>query len=310
MARIVSGTAGEREVVHALRNGDIVGLPTETVYGLAADMRNDDAIRRIFTVKGRPTSHPLIAHIARFDQLEELSQDLSETCRLLVSVCWPGPLTVIVRAAPGMSRVCTGGRDTVAVRMPAHEMAQRVITELGTPVVAPSANRFGHVSPTSAQHVDADIGEEIDLILDGGPCDIGVESTIVDCTTSPLQILRHGAITPEDVRRIVDSTSPAGAGDSEISLQTTGPSRAPGMMERHYAPHATLVLHDDVGTVPADGAPLLRFDDDVVEAARVLYQRLRELDDRHIPLAHVVLPAARGLGYALRDRLTKAAAGL
>lgn len=304
MARIVSGSEGVSTVVAALRNGEVVGLPTETVYGLAADIRNDDALQKIFAVKGRPTSHPLIVHIADPEQLRELTTEISPACEALIRVCWPGPLTVIVRASARISRICTGGRDTVAVRLPAHPLAQRVIRELGAPVAAPSANRFGHVSPTTAQHVVNDLGNDINVVLDGGASDVGVESTIVDCTVSPPQILRHGAITPEDIRDILATCG------TDVSLDSSGPSRAPGMLDRHYAPRARLVLHDTADTVPDDGAPLLRWDSNLVEVARHLYDQLRDLDARHIAVAHVVLPAPHGLGYAIRDRLSKAAAGL
>lgn len=304
MATIVSGSEGVSTLVAALRNGDVVGFPTETVYGLAADIRNDDALQKVFAVKGRPTSHPLIVHIADPEQLRELTTEMSVACEALTRVCWPGPLTVIVRASVRVSRICTGGRDTVAVRLPAHPLAQRVIRELGAPVAAPSANRFGHVSPTTARHVVDDLGNDINVVLDGGASDVGVESTIVDCTVNPPQILRHGAITPEDIRHIVASCG------TEVVLDSSGPSRAPGMLDRHYAPRARLVLHETVDAVPDDGAPVLRCDSNLVEVARHLYDQLRDLDARHIPVAHVVLPARQGLGYAIRDRLSKAAAGL
>ena len=304
MARIVSGTEGIRETVAALRRGEVVGLPTETVYGLAADIRNESALKKIFEVKGRPTSHPLIVHIAEPEQLRELAVNVSAACEALIRLCWPGPLTVIVTASPRVSRAITGGRDSVAVRLPAHPLAQSVIRDLGSPVAAPSANRFGHVSPTTAQHVVEDLGNDIGLVLDGGACDVGVESTIVDCTLTSPEILRHGAITPEEIRQILGPQGP------EVALTTSGPSRAPGMMERHYAPRAKLVLHENDDPLPSDGAPIIRCDSNLVEVARGLYDQLRHLDAGHIPVAHVVLPAPSGLGYAIRDRLTKAAARL
>lgn len=304
MARIITGADAVSSVVAALRDGEVVGLPTETVYGLAADIRNDDALRKIFSVKGRPASHPLIVHIADPEQLRELTTELSPECEALIRTCWPGPLTVIVRASSQVSRVCTGGHDTVAVRLPAHPLARNVIRELGSPVAAPSANRFGHVSPTSAQHVADDLGNDVNLVLDGGACEVGVESTIVDCTVAPPELLRPGAITPEEIRQILEEVG------NDLSLRPTGRSRAPGMLDRHYAPRARLVLHESNDAVPEDGAPILRFDGNLVAVARTLYDQLRNLDSRHIPVAHVVLPAPHGLGYAIRDRLMKAAAGL
>ena len=304
MARIVSGDSGTREVVAALRSGQVVGLPTETVYGLAADIRNEAGLLKIFTVKRRPVTHPLIIHIARPEELEDLALEINPVCRALVDVCWPGPLTVIIRAAPHVSRLCTGGRDTVAVRLPAHPLTQKVIRQLGSPVAAPSANRFGDVSPTTAQHVVDDLGNDINLVLNGGSCEVGVESTVVDCTLAQPEILRHGAITPEDVQRILSTCA------TTLATAVSGSSRAPGMLDRHYAPKARLVLHERDTTVPQDGAPVLRCDGDLVEVARLLYDQLRGLDARHITLAHVVMPPTAGLGFAIRDRLTKAAAGV
>lgn len=316
MTRIVEPDArGIAEAVDTLRRGGIIGLPTETVYGLAADATNDDALRRVFAVKGRPLNHPLIVHIADARQLDDLARDVSDACRVLIDYAWPGPLTVIVRANDRVSRVATGGRDTVAVRLPAHAAAQAIITQLGHPIAAPSANRFGHVSPTSARHVADDLGDDVDLVVDGGECDVGVESTIVDCTLERPEILRPGAITAEEVHRLLDEHGVA------MSAEVSGESRAPGMLERHYAPRAFVVLHESRATVPSDATFVidcgakdesdgaLSGADDMVTAGRTLYSRLRDADQAGVPVVHAVLPPARGLGHALRDRLSKAAAG-
>lgn len=295
--------AGLRRAVAALAAGEIIGLPTETVYGLAADATNVDAVRKIFAVKGRPADHPLIVHIAEASQLETLASDVNDACRVLVEHAWPGPLTVVVHAKPIVSRVVTGGRDTVAVRVPAHPVARAIIERLGRPVAAPSANRFGHVSPTSARHVADDLGDDVALIVDGGSCDVGVESTIVDCTRAVPEILRPGAITAEDVARLLDTRGLV------VSDSVTGESRAPGMLERHYAPKARVVLHEQHASVPADAERVIDCATDVVDAARNLYARLREADSSGVRVVHVVLPPPRGLGHALRDRLHKAAAG-
>jgi len=286
----------------ALARGEVIGLPTETVYGLAADVTNDDALRRVFSVKGRPSGHPLIVHVAGASWLDALAAEVPPACRALVEHAWPGPLTVIVRANGSVSRVATGGRDTVAVRMPAHDAALAVIARLGRPVAAPSANRFGGVSPTTARHVADDLVSDVALVVDGGACAVGVESTIVDCTLARPEILRPGAVTDDDVRRIL---APSGA---TISDGVTGEPRAPGMLARHYAPAARLVLHESAATLPHDGAPVLDCTGDLVERARMLYARLRELDAAGHAVVHVLLPPARGLGHALRDRLRKAAA--
>ena len=304
MSRIVDADArGIDEAVDQLRRGGVIGLPTETVYGLAADASNDDALRRIFVVKGRPSNHPLIVHIADPSDLDALADGVSETCRLLVEHAWPGPLTVIVRARSSVSRVVTGGRDTVAVRVPAHPVARAIISRLGRPVAAPSANRFGHVSPTSARHVADDLGGAVDLIVDGGECEVGVESTIVDCTLAAPEILRPGAITAEEIHRLLDRRGVS------VSDGVSGESRAPGMLERHYAPRARVVLHETGATVPLDAECVLDCASDVVAAARSLYAELRRADANGVPVVHALLPAASGLGHALRDRLAKAAAG-
>lgn len=296
--------AGITEAVDALRRGQLIGLPTETVYGLAADITNDAALKEIFRVKGRPSDHPLIVHIADVAQLDDLALVVSPACRALVQHCWPGPLTVVVAAAPHVSRVATGGLDTVAVRLPSSYIAQEVIARLGNAVAAPSANRFGQVSPTTAQHVLHDLGGDIALVLNGGPCELGVESTIVDCTKPQAEILRPGSITPEEVQRILATTN------VDLAAGVSGPSRASGMLDRHYAPMATLVLHEQQTTVPQDGSPLLDCATDPIAAAHDLYANLREFDVLGHRIVHVLMPQAKGVGFALRDRLTKAATPL
>ena len=304
MSRIVAADArGITAAVDALRRGEVVGLPTETVYGLAADATNDDALRRVFAVKGRPMAHPLIVHIAEVSQLDDLASEVSDACRVLVEHAWPGPLTVVVRAKGSVSRVATGGRDTVAVRLPAHPAARAIIEQLGRPIAAPSANRFGHVSPTSARHVADDLGDDVDVIVDGGECEVGVESTIVDCTLDNPEILRPGAITAEDVRRLLEDRGVS------VSAEASGESRAPGMLERHYAPRALVVLHENNATIPSGAAVVIDCSTDVVAAARTLYSRLRDADRAGVAVVHAVLPPPRGLGHALRDRLRKASAG-
>lgn len=308
MARIVQpDTVGIAAAVEALRRGEVIGLPTETVYGLAADASNDTAVQRVFAVKGRPVTHPLIVHVAEPDDLEDLVEIITPATRTLTAAFWPGPLTLILRAHHGVSRVVTGGRDTVAVRCPAHPVARAVLRELGRAVAAPSANRFGAVSPTCAAHVVTDLGADIDIVLDGGECEIGLESTIVDCTGTHLEVLRPGVVTLDQLRAA--TTAPGDSASPPVSDGTAGPARAPGMLESHYAPRARLVLHEPGDTIVAAGAPVLDFSIDLPAAAQTLYAQLRDLDTRHIPLAHVVLPRPVGLGRAIRDRLAKAALG-
>jgi L-threonylcarbamoyladenylate synthase len=287
--------------------GGLVAIPTETVYGLAADATNPEAVGRIFEVKGRPADHPLIVHLASAQQVDHWAATIPVSARVLIDAAWPGPLTVIVPRARGVLDAVTGGHATVGLRVPAHPMALELLDRVAVGLAAPSANRFGAVSPTSVEHVLRDLGDRLDprrdAILDGGPCPVGVESTIVDCTTSPPQILRAGGVPVEDIHRLL-------AG--EIA-EASGPSRASGMLASHYAPRCAVRLVDSsddamalrAGTV---GSEVLDLTDDLVTYARELYARLRDADDRAVATLIAVLPPAEGLGHAIRDRLAKAAA--
>ncbi|MGE5210233.1 MAG: L-threonylcarbamoyladenylate synthase, partial [Acidobacteriota bacterium] len=235
----------------AIRRGGVVAMPTETVYGLAADATNAAAVARIFEIKARPADHPLIVHLADAGQLEDWAAVVPEPARLLVDAAWPGPLTIIVPRAEGVLDAVTGGRDTVGLRVPAHPVAHRLLVAVGVGLAAPSANLFGAVSPTTAGHVLDDLGDRLDpdrdVILDGGACPVGVESTIVDCAVSPPQILRAGGIPVEDVRRLL----------SGAVADASGPSRASGMLASHYAPRCAVRLvdsHDDAVALRA-GTP-------------------------------------------------------
>jgi L-threonylcarbamoyladenylate synthase len=293
--------------VAAIKSGGLVAIPTETVYGLAADATNAAAIERIFVVKGRPTDHPLIVHLADASDLDRWAPDASETAHRLAAAAWPGPLTVIVPRSPGLPSEVAGGRQTVGLRVPAHPLARELIRRSGVPLAAPSANRFGAVSPTTAQHVVDDLGELLDvnrdIVLDGGACPVGVESTIVDSTVNPVQILRAGAVTEEQIRAVLGA--PVGA--------TTGAPRASGMLASHYAPRCQVRLVDsaDDAVALAAGTPgsrILDFVDDLARYARDLYAEMRAADRDGVRTLIAVLPAPVGLGHAVRDRLTKAAA--
>lgn len=302
MTSAVVGTSVER-ALEVLGNGGLVALPTETVYGLAADASNEAAVRRIFAAKGRPVDHPLIVHVATAEQLPDWAGEMPPAAAVLAATCWPGPLTLLVPKAPHVLSVVTGGRDTVGIRVPAHPMATELLTRFGGGLAAPSANRFGKVSPTTAEHVAADLGAAVDYILDGGACPVGVESTIVDCSVSPPQLLRPGAITAEQVSALLHGELAPAA----------GPSRAAGMMASHYAPQAKVVLVDSRAAGEAliagdDSAWLLDRTDDLARYARHLYDDLRAADLRGMRTVVAVLPPASGLGHAIRDRLTKAAA--
>lgn len=295
----------------ALRRGGLVAIPTETVYGLAASATDPVAVRRVFDVKGRPADHPLIVHVESAAHLDGWAGSLSPAAEQLAAACWPGPLTLLVPRGPNVLDLVTGGRPTVGLRVPAHPATTELLRRLGGAVVAPSANRFGSVSPTRADHVLHDLGDRlvpgVDLVLDGGACPVGVESTIVDCTTDPPQVLRPGGIATEEVERLLDRPLAA----------ASGPSRAAGMLASHYAPRCTVHLADglDEGVrlqheLAATGQTVELLDPttDLVAAARELYARLRDADQRGVEHVVAVLPPPVGLGHALRDRLTKAAA--
>jgi L-threonylcarbamoyladenylate synthase len=290
-----------------LRNDLMIGLPTETVYGLAALASHPKAISKIFQVKARPTSHPLILHIADYQQLEKWAMDIPQFARNICKHFWPGPLTVILMRTENVCNEITGNRETVAIRMPNHKVALSLLSILNDGLVAPSANRFGKVSPTSAKHVVDDLGDDVSLVLDGGTCEIGVESTIIDCSSSRPQILRSGAISIIELEEI---------GKIKIA-QSDGISRASGMLEKHYAPNCRVELVDSsqqavqrFDEVSDQGltAEIIDFQDDLEMYAKQLYARLRQADERKIHTVLAVMPSKGGLGDAIRDRLIKAAA--
>lgn len=293
--------------LQVLREGGLVAIPTETVYGLAADASREAAVRRIFAAKGRPADHPLIVHVADASHLPRWASRVPDAAAVLADACWPGPLTVVVPRAAHVLDVVTGGRSTVGVRVPAHPLTTALLERFGGGLAAPSANRFGHVSPTTAEHVVSDLGDipgGVDLVLDGGPCPVGVESTIVDCTVEPAQVLRPGGVPTEQVERLL-----AGA-----VAPASGPSRASGMLASHYAPRCPVLLarsageaHDLAARRP--GALVIGETDDLVAYAQHLYEWLRQGDDEHRSALVAVMPPAVGLGHAIRDRLVKAAAG-
>jgi L-threonylcarbamoyladenylate synthase len=292
-----------------LRAGGLVAIPTETVYGLGADASDPAAVDRIFAVKDRPRDHPLIVHITPA-WLGDWAAEVPATAQVLAATCWPGPLTLLLPRTDRVPDAVTGGRDTVGLRAPAHPLTEQLLARTGLGIAAPSANRFGQVSPTTAAHVVDDLGSYLDpardVVLDGGPSPIGVESTIVDCTTDPPQLLRPGGIPTEDVERLLDLAVAA----------PTGPSRAAGMLASHYAPRARVVLVPDRAAADRQTADLehaglrvavIDHGADLVGYARDLYAELRAADAASADRIVAILPAAHGLGHAIRDRLTKAA---
>ncbi len=297
--------------------GGLVAFPTETVYGLGADACNADAVARIYAVKGRPADHPLIVHIASMDGLGDWADDVPEYAIALARDYWPGPMTLVVRRSGLAADFVTGGQDTVGVRVPDHPVALGLLEAFaragGKGVAAPSANRFGNVSPTTAQAVSDELGDFLaagDQILDGGACDVGVESTIIDCTGSVPKILRPGAITAQ---MIAECT-----GLEVIGVVDTQVIRVSGSLEAHYAPAATVVL--DQSPVAGQGFIAMAdvvAPDDVVrlaapttheEFAQVLYSALRAADERGLETVVVRQPIGDGIAVAIRDRLKRSAA--
>jgi L-threonylcarbamoyladenylate synthase len=309
--------------VEVLRRGGLVAFPTETVYGLGADAENQAAVRRIFEVKGRPAGHPLIVHLGRGAKLVDWAAGPTPLAQALAARFWPGPLTLVVRKPPRLPAVVTGGLPTVGLRMPRHPVTQALLAAFDGAVAAPSANRFGAVSPTTAVHVREDLGADVDLVLEGGPCEIGLESTIVDVSGDSPAILRPGTITREALEAVAGQPMPLRAG---------GPVRAPGQLVSHYAPRAEVVLVPE-GAIAETARRLLAqgrrvgvlvteplADDGLTAAglrevvvsgsradlARQLYAALRELD--HSCDAIITsLPQDEGLGTAIADRLRRAA---
>lgn len=293
--------------IECLKNNQLIGLPTETVYGLAALASSKTAVRKIFEVKQRPTSHPLILHLADFEELDKWATEIPKYAKDLGRHFWPGPLTIILQRSNLVCDEITGGRNTVAIRVPDHSVALRLLSNLNDGLVAPSANRFGKVSPTAAHHVVADLGSDIALVLDGGHCAVGIESTILDCTRAQIQILRAGAITKSEIGDI-----------AKLNVdESDGETRASGMLEKHYAPNCKVVVAENSAQAIARQielenagvrASVLDLCDNINLYAKQLYAKLRLADANDIAVVVAVLPAGNGLAEAIRDRLTKAAA--
>ena len=299
-----------------LKAGDLVAFPTETVYGLGADASNSKAVARIYSVKGRPNDHPLIVHIASMDRMGDWASDVPEYAIALARSFWPGPMTLILKRSELAGDFITGGQDSVGVRVPDHVVALALLEAFeragGAGVAAPSANRFGHVSPTTASAVIEELGDylsEADLVLDGGACAVGVESTIIDCTGAAPSVLRPGAIS---VAMIEECTGlKTTQSDKEI--------RVSGLLENHYAPIAKVLLreipiagqgfiaHSSIDT--PEGVIRLASPSDDEEFARVLYSALRDADARGLSEVVVVQPIGIGIAVAIRDRLARAANG-
>ncbi len=304
--------AGIREAARALAEGRLVAFPTETVYGLGAVVTDDRAVARIFVAKRRPHHNPLIAHAADRAMAAGFAW-LDERAERLADAFWPGPLTLVLPLKTGVpvSPLVTAGLSTVGVRVPAHPVARRLIEETGLPVAAPSANRSGRVSPTTAEHVLRDLGDAVDLVLDAGPCPVGLESTIVDLSEPErARLLRPGGLSRERIEALI----------GPLEGVDGGPVRAPGLLGRHYAPRRPLrlgarrVAADEAllafGPEPPAGARItlnLSPRGDLAEAAANLFAMLRRLDEAEVRAIAVMPIPAEGLGEAINDRLRRAA---
>jgi len=283
-----------------LRGGGLVAFPTETVYGLGARARDPVAVRQIFAAKGRPVDHPLIVHLAAAAELSDWAE-VDARAEALAAAFWPGPLTLVLRRRAGVPDEVTGGLDTVGLRVPDHPLARALIAQVGCGLAAPSANRFGRVSPTTAAHVWAELGAQMP-VLDGGPCAVGVESTILDLSQPQPALLRPGGVPVEALEAQLGPIARGGA------------TRAPGTLAAHYAPHTALRLSD----VPEAEAAALRdqglrvavlsFGDDAAYA-RALYAELRRLDALGVDVLVAARPGRQGIGAAVADRLARAARG-
>ena len=307
-----------KEAANSLKQGNLVAFPTETVYGLGADASNKDAVARIYDVKGRPIGHPLIVHISSMNNLDKWTQQIPEYAITLARTFWPGPMTLILPRTELTKDFITGGQDNVGIRVPSHPLALSLLKEFetvgGLGVAAPSANRFGKVSPTSAQAVREELLQYLtpdDLILDGGPCQIGIESTIIDCTKPTPQILRPGGVTKEQIKELINL-------DLNQQMITQGDDvKAPGLLESHYSPKAKVFLS---GTPqPGDGflalsnikTPVgaIRLATPVSdeEYARQLYSAFRLADSKKLERIFVVPLKNEGIAVAINNRLSKAA---
>ena len=309
--------------VATLRAGGLVAFPTETVYGLGADASNPEAVKKVFAAKGRPHDHPLIVHLASAAQLKDWARDVPPAAQTLARKFWPGPLTLILKRAAHASDLVTGGQDTIALRVPSHPLAQALLREFGRGVVGPSANRFGQVSATTAEHVREEFGDTVDCVLDGGACEVGIESTIVDLSRGQPALLRPGCITAAQIELALGV--PLGAPDAQSP-------RAPGTLEKHYAPRTPVMLVegdlidelarsfvrqgkrvavlarnarqpliDKLAWIAAPDAPS--------GYAHDLYANLRRLDAAACDVMLVEEPPLAIEWAAVRDRLGRAAAG-
>lgn len=326
MIRDGKDAAAVAEAARVIRAGGLVGFATETVYGLGADASSDAAVAGIFAAKGRPSDHPLIVHVADPAQVADYASDIPPFAERLLKALWPGPLTVILKRQPGVATAAAGGQDSIGLRCPSHPVAQALLKACATGVAAPSANRFGRVSPTTARHVADEFGDVL-LVLDGGPCEVGIESSIVDCTRGRPVLLRPGVFTRAQLE--------AACGEPVLSndeLLDADAPRASGTLESHYAPNARVRLMDAsalqaaLDLLGADAAHIAvyaraivritsdkviyrRMPDDALATAQQLFAVLRGFDAQGVKLIWIEHPPLAAEWDGVRDRLGRAAAG-
>lgn len=307
--------------IEILNNGGIIAIPTETVYGLAANAFCEQAVAKIFQLKQRPANNPLIVHVASIDQLKRVAIDLPELALRLIEVFWPGPLTLVLKKHPSLPDIVTAGRDTVAVRMPDHQLCLKLLNQLSYPLAAPSANRSGNISPTSATHVFHSFGTKSPYVLDGGPCRLGLESTIIGFLDDRPVIYRLGSLPLEQIENI--------CGRAESYNNTAAPPRSPGMFSRHYCPSTKTLLSDSpqqlasamrakgkriglllfdspVDVVEAEHTEILSDHGDLSQAAMKLYSALHILDQKKLDVIIAEKVPDFGIGKAINDRLLRA----
>jgi L-threonylcarbamoyladenylate synthase len=315
-------SAAIRRAARILQAGGLVAFPTETVYGLGADASNARAVRRIFEAKHRPADHPVIVHLRDAGEVAQWAREIPPAAKLLMQRFWPGPLTLILKRAPGVLDEVTGGQDTVGLRVPSHPIAQQLLRAFAGAIAAPSANRFGRISPTTAAHVQEELGDTVDMVLDGGACTVGIESTIIDLSAGTPRLLRPGGIARAELEALLHAT---------VDLAEDGSPRASGTLVAHYAPTARVVLVEadqlegavrqhaaDNGLAVLARRPLpsgiavpiwRRAADDARSYAHDLYATLRELDRSGCTLLIVEAPPPGPEWEAVRDRLKRAATG-
>lgn len=309
-----------------LKNGQVVGIPTETVYGLAANALDENAVKKIFEAKGRPSDNPLIVHISKFEDLQDLVAEIPEKVRIMAKKFWPGPLTMIMKKSDNISSVVSGGLQTVAVRMPKSDYARAIIENCGLPLAAPSANLSGSPSPTNAKYVYDDMNGRIPLIIDGGSCEIGVESTVISFAENPPRLLRPGGVTLEEMTELIGEITVDDAVLNKLAEGQTASS--PGMKYKHYAPKADITIikssfESYKKLCESEKATALCFDgeekllscssvtygkknDGYSQSAR-LFDALRELDELGAGKVYARCPDTKGMGLAVYNRLIRSA---